>query len=319
MLQTLFRRLLIIPPVLFLIHFIGYAYAYFALPIRAARLPFFPRNIQQPPLLQLYGDYVSNALRFDFGTFPGGLSIPTAMVEYAGRSLGLLSVAMLLAVVAGLALGLFAVSTHPPRVATWLNSLSTLGLAMPSFYIGSLLIMGAVFYLINTPPNVEIPFAMRGFGWTPEYMTLPIIALTLRPTVQIAKVTATLLVDELGKQYIVTARSVGNTLLRVRWRHALSNILAQVVLTFFASLRLTVGELIVVEWLFQWPGLGRLLAQTLVPPQISSDPTAPLFLDPVVIAGVLTTIALIFLLTDLVASMTTRAIDPRLRMEQQHG
>jgi ABC-type dipeptide/oligopeptide/nickel transport system permease component len=89
--------------------------------------------------------------------------------------------------------------------------------------------------------------------------------------------------------------------------------LAAVILTIAGSVRLLVGELILVEWLFQWPGLGRLLGWTLVPPLLSSSSGGPLFLNPPVVAAVLTIFATIFLVTDFVAAVLARVVDPRLR------
>jgi peptide/nickel transport system permease protein len=137
-----------------------------------------------------------------------------------------------------------------------------------------------------------------------------------RPTVQIAQVTAGLLADELGKQYVLAARSVGHTWRAIRWKHALRNILATVILTIAAGVRLLAGELIVVEWLFDWPGLGNLLAQTLIPSGIVATRGVAervLFLNPPVVAMVLTVFAAVFLLSDLVASVLIKVLDPRLR------
>jgi peptide/nickel transport system permease protein len=131
--------------------------------------------------------------------------------------------------------------------------------------------------------------------------------------VQIARVTSGHLVDELDKEYVLAARSFGHTWRAVRGRLAFSNILAAVILTIAGSVRLLVGELILVEWLFQWPGLGRLLGWTLVPPLLSSSSGGPLFLNPPVVAAVLTIFAVIFLVTDFVAAVLARVVDPRLR------
>jgi ABC-type dipeptide/oligopeptide/nickel transport system permease component len=73
-----------------------------------------------------------------------------------------------------------------------------------------------------------------------------------------------------------------------------------------------VGELVVVEWLFSWPGLGRLLAWTLVPSLSSSPAQQALFLDPPVLAALLTVLAALFLTADFVSALLARASDPRL-------
>lgn len=94
------------------------------------------------------------------------------------------------------------------------------------------------------------------------------------------------------------------------------NILAPVILMLATVMRLLVGELVLVEWLFRWPGLGRLLAWTLVPPQLSSSAGSPLFLNAPVMATTLTIIAALFLLTDLAAALLVRVYDPRTRTSE---
>jgi len=121
----------------------------------------------------------------------------------------------------------------------------------------------------------------------------------------------------LGKQYVVAARSIGHTWRTIRRKHALKNIVTPVILTIAGALRLLVAEMIIVEWLFNWPGLGYLLSQTLIPSGLVSTGATPesiLFLNPQVISAVLGVFAFLFLLTDLVASILGRVFDPRLRV-----
>ncbi|UCC65405.1 MAG: ABC transporter permease subunit, partial [Anaerolineae bacterium] len=213
-----------------------------------------------------------------------------------------------------LVLGLRAVRLEPRRISRWLTLLSTTGLAMPSFYIGSLLIAAMFSYVLEQ--SIGAPFPMQGFGWD-RHLVLPTLALMVRPTVQIAQMTAGLLEGELGKRYIATARSVGHPWRVIRRRHALRNILAPVILMIAGSGRLLMGELILVEWLFKWPGLGMLFAQALVPEQSSAAQGSPLFLNPPVVATVLTAFAALFLVTDLIAAVLVRVVDPRLRAPEE--
>jgi ABC-type dipeptide/oligopeptide/nickel transport system permease component len=104
----------------------------------------------------------------------------------------------------------------------------------------------------------------------------------------------------------------------IRSKHALRNVISPVIVTIAGALRLLVAELIVVEWLFSWPGLGNLLAQTLIPSQtitMSSTGDSILFLNPAVVAAVLGVFAAMFLLADVIASAMGRAFDPRLRVD----
>jgi ABC-type dipeptide/oligopeptide/nickel transport system permease component len=92
------------------------------------------------------------------------------------------------------------------------------------------------------------------------------------------------------------------------------------VLTTAGSFRLLTGELILVEWLFDWPGLGRLLALTLIPPRLAQTggpgDQSLYFLHPPLLAALLMAFALLFLLADATASLLARAADPRQRAEE---
>jgi ABC-type dipeptide/oligopeptide/nickel transport system permease component len=110
----------------------------------------------------------------------------------------------------------------------------------------------------------------------------------------------------LSKRYVVAARSFGHTWRAIRWDKALRNILAPVLMTIAGSFRLLMTELVLVEWLFGWPGLGRMLVQTLVPPRMSTPgglpDTSAFLLYPPLVAALLVVFALLFLLADTLAS-----------------
>lgn len=318
--RLLLRRLAIIPPALLLINFMGYAYAHLVKPLRAFRNPYVAATIDSEPLLPSYLAYLQGVLHLDFGSMPdpwgvrGELPIGQVILQASLASLGLLAIALFLSIVVGMLVGFRAARSEPPSIARWLTSFSTAGLAMPTFFIGGLFFAFWFLYIIWGGPGT-IPLPISGFGWD-SHLVVPVLVLMARPTVQIAHVIAGLLSDEFGKQYVVAARSVGQTWGVIRRRDALRNILAPVVLTIAASVRILVGELIVVEWLFNWPGLGNLLAQTLIPSGVAFSrgfAEGSLFLDPPVVAAVLTVFAALFILTDLVASVLVRVFDPRLR------
>jgi ABC-type dipeptide/oligopeptide/nickel transport system permease component len=79
---------------------------------------------------------------------------------------------------------------------------------------------------------------------------MPILVLMIRPTVQLAQLTAGMLVEEFERQYVIAARSLGHSWRQIRLKDAFRNVYAPIVLAVAGSLRLLVGELIVVEWLF---------------------------------------------------------------------
>ena len=307
--RFLLRRVLVFPLALLLANFFGFAYAHLARAAQAARNPYFTQGTSGS-LLDAYGGYLAGMAHLDFGQMPNGVSVPAALAATGAASLGLLALALVGSVALGLVLGLGSTRVSPPGVAGWLQALSTVGLAMPSFYLGSLLILASVAVALS---GVGRLFPTQGFGWD-SHLVYPLVSLMLRPTVQIAHITATLLSEQLREQYVLAARSFGHPWRAIRWRLALRNIYAAVTLSVAGSFRLLLGELIVVEWLFNWPGIGRLFAVTLIPNLSSSagGSVAPGYLNPPLVAAILTISTALFLLSDFGASVVARGADPRL-------
>jgi peptide/nickel transport system permease protein len=318
MIRFLLRRILIIPFALIVIHFLAFAYATAARPIRAARTPYLRESIENVPLVESYTAHIQQILSGNIEDVPGAFgSLGETMWEASKASLGLLVPAMLASTVVGLLLGSQAVRTQPSGVKRWLTPIATIGLATPSFYLGSLGILGIVYYMLWRGPGAVSPLPISGFGWD-KHLILPVVVLSLRPAVQIAQVVAGLMSGELRKDYVVAERSFGYNWRSIRWKYGMKNILAPVLLTIASTFRLSVGELVVVEWLYRWPGLGYLLASALVPGELSTNLGAtPLFLNPPLISAIIVVIAAMFLIVDLVVSVAVRIIDPRLRPQDE--
>ncbi len=319
MVRFILRRLALIPVALALLNFIGFAYAHLARPLRAARNPLLAWMAQeQTPLLPTYARYLKGVLHLDLGVLPATTQEPiaTVILRAGSASLGLLALVLGLSVGLGLLLGFVATRVDPPRTVRWLTVLSTIGIATPSFYLGSLLTLALLYTIIQHGRTGIGDLPTSGFGWD-KHLVLPTLTLLLRPVVQLAQTTSNLLVGELNKQYVVTARSFGVRWAVVRRKHALRNILATLILSISSSFRLLMGELILVEWLFRWPGLGQLLAATLVPAEYSGSLGGALFLDPPTVAALFTVFAALFLGLDALASVVVRAVDPRLSVADQ--
>lgn len=307
MTRFILRRLAYIPLLLLLANFLGFAYAYYIGPQQAAINPysFSGGTIQREGVVSQYLTYLNDVLDGNLGVLATGESIGSMLMRASAASLAMLGIALTLSILVGLLFGLWAVRISPPKVAGYLTLLSTFGLAAPSFYIGILLIAFSVIYVIYGPgARPLLPF--QGFGWD-AHLVLPVLALMIQPTVKIAQVTSNLLVDEMDKQYVVAARSVGHSLQKIRRYHAFRNVIAPVILVMAGSLRYMVAELIILERLFDIPGLGRLFSTTLVLTSHSDN-----FLLPPLMAAMMTILAALYLTTDLVASVLVRASDPRI-------
>ena len=310
MLRYLFKRLLLVVLALAATNFGAFAYAHLAR--SGVGNPYFAEARRANPLFSAYGDY--------FTQFFGGEGVASVrygneflavMAQATGASLVLLALALVISVVLGYTLGLAGVRKSPPGIRNWLIALSTLGLATPSFFIGSLAVAGILAATIWGPFETR-PLPIQGYGLD-THLVLPVLVLCVRPVAQIAHYVAALTAGELGKPYVTAARGKGLTWERATRHHALRNVYAPLIQVVSRTLRLIVGELILVEWLFGWPGLGFLLAETLIPGRMTGSSVEGRFLDPPLVATVLTILAAFFLLLDTAAAVAVRRLDPRQR------
>lgn len=302
------RRISTFPIILLAANFIGFAFAFYFEPVVASSNPYISGEVVIPPIFPEYVGYLSRFTELDFGMTFNGEPVLEAIYRLSLNSLALVGLALVISIVLGIALGRLAVRRGDLKVAPWLTFIATLGLASPGFYIAILLI---TFFLLLTiyGPGVVIPF--QGFGWD-AHLILPVLVLIVQPTVKIAQVTGTALADELQKPYVRAGISMGHTFAAMKNRFAFRNVVASVLQAIAYSARLMVAELIVIERLFNWPGLGKFIGTVIRPATGFFDAVV---LTPSTMAALLTVLVLIFLLVDFATLFIARAVDPRLRMD----
>ena len=310
MISFVVRRLLTFPFIVLAANFIGFAFAFYFEPVVATSNPYSSGNIQLPPLFPEYFGYVSKFAQLDFGETYNGEPVLTAIGRLGLISLGLVGIALALSIVLGILLGRLAVQRDSIKVSSWLTVLATVGLASPGFYIAILLITFFLLLTLYGPGNdLLIPF--QGFGWD-SHLILPVMVLMIQPTVKIAQVTGSVLNDELQKPYVKAGISLGLSFRSMKGRLAFRNVIAPVLQTIAASARFMVAELIIIERLFNWPGLGRFIGNVLEPNTGFFD---AIVLTPPTMAALLSVLGLIFLTIDFVTIFIARLVDPRLRMD----
>ncbi len=311
MLRFLLRRLTIFPLSLLIANFIGYAFAFSTAPIVSSSNPYSQSPDDLPPLFPAYWEYLQRAVTGDLGETFTREPVLDSISRFGMASLGLIGISMTLSIILGMVFGRLAVHHNRSGVASWLTFISTVGLALPSFYIAILLIALFVLLAIYATTSVTDLIPFQGFGWD-MHLLLPVLALIIQPTVKIAQVTGSLLSEEMEKQYVTAALSFGHSFRMIKGKFAFRNILAPVLLTIAASLRMMIAESIIIERLFNWPGIGRLISTILSRSSNSGD-----FLAPPMIAALLTILVGTFLLIDLIATFLGRLIDPRLSVEAE--
>ncbi len=307
MIRFLLRRLAAFPLILLVANFVGFAFAFYFEPVVSSSNPYASGEIVLPPIFPEYFSYLSKFAALDFGVTYNGEPVHITLARLSLNSFGLVAIALTLSILLGIFLGRFAVRRDDMKVSAWLTALTTLGLASPGFYIAILLI-SAFLLLTIYGPGLIIPF--QGFGWD-AHLILPTLVLMVQPTVKIAQVTGRTLSDELQKPYVKAGIGLGHSFDAMKNRFAFRNVLAAVLQAIAYSARLMIAELIIVERLFNWPGLGRFIGTVLQPVGFFDNTV----MTPATMAGLLTALVLIFLLIDLATVGISRIFDPRLRMD----
>ncbi|MBN1452535.1 MAG: ABC transporter permease subunit [Anaerolineales bacterium] len=179
----------------------------------------------------------------------------TLVSDILVNSAGLLLIALGVAFIVGVSLGIGAAVSRNKLFSTLIVVLSTLGISIPSFLLAML------FWVANIQAHRSFEMEVlpsAGFGWD-SHLIMPVLVLAMRPLAQIAQVTYVSLTDVLGQDYIRTARAKGLHERVVRNVHALRNVLIPVLTTIGTSLRFSLASLPVVELFFNWPGVGLTL------------------------------------------------------------
>ena len=268
-------------------------------------------GLDQPSYVQ-FGRFVGNAVQGEFGqSLRQGRSVSALLKERLPATIELSMVAALLALVIGIPLGVYTALKRD----TWLSHLllagSLIGVSLPTFLIGILLILVFAVILGWLPSFGRGDTVALGW-WTTGLLTksglkaliLPSITLSLFQMTLIMRLVRSEMLEVLRTDYIKFARARGLTDRAIHFGHALKNTLVPVITITGLQLGAIIAFAIITETVFQWPGMGLLFIQ------------AVNFADIPVMAAYLCFIALVFVLLNLVVDLLYYAVDPRLRVER---
>lgn len=175
------------------------------------------------------------------------------------KSMALVALAVLVATIGGVAIGVAAAATRSRRLRGALLGVTVLAISTPSFLLAIFLILLSATMVSRYGIRLWPSF---GFGWD-DHLILPVIVLAARPLAQIASF-AYVAVDEiLATDYVRTARSKGLLERAILLRHALANAAVPIIGAVAAALSIALSTLPVVEVFFSWPGLGFALLQAI--------------------------------------------------------
>ena len=259
-------------------------------------------GLDQPFLVRM-GDWYWRVLQGDLGTsLLLNRGVTEAILERLPVTLSLTAIAFVFAVLIGVAAGVLAAVRHGRAADQGVMTLALLGLSIPEFWFGLVLIWLLAVTMQWFPAGDYVAFAQDPMLWA-WHLALPAFTLACVQMGFIARMTRSSMLEVLGQDYVRTARAKGLPEPYVVLRHGLTNAMVPIVTVMGIMVGALLAGAVVTEQVFSLPGLGRLIIG------------AVLSRDFPVIQGGLLFLAVIYLAVNLVVDLLYAALDPRVRLE----
>ncbi len=272
-------------------------------------------GLDQPFPVQ-YFRFLENAAQGNFGvSYRQGRPVAEILLERAPATLELAIVSAFLAVLFGIALGVYTAIRRDGVMANIIMAVSLIGVSLPTFLIGILLIYLFSVELGWLPSFGRGEVTRIGEFWTTGFLTetglkaliLPSITLGLYQMTLIMRLVRSEMLEVLRQDYIRFARARGLKDRVINFRHALKNTMVPVVTVIGLQLGAIIAFAIITETVFQWPGVGLLFINAIQ------------FVDIPVMAAYLMLISVMFVAINLIVDILYVFIDPRLRADRTGG
>jgi len=245
------------------------------------------------PLIVQYLDWLSKALRGDFGTsWTEGKPVMDLIMQRLPASAELFFATLTVSVVFAMILGIISAIHRDKAIDHFCRLFSLLGISIPSFWLGLILI-----WIFSVRLHILPAFGYGGI----KHLILPVLTWSFSFMAIKTRFVRSCLLEALSQDYVVTARAKGLPERIVVLRHALRNALIPIITYFSLSISHLIVGSIMVEVVFSWPGLGSLLVESVFKRDF------PVVQALVFISGVL------FLVVNLVVDILYAVIDPRIR------
>jgi peptide/nickel transport system permease protein len=259
-------------------------------------------GLDEPLLMQLL-HYYQGLLQGDFGkSLLLGKGVLAATLERLPVTIGLSLYALVLTLLIGVTSGIIAAL----RQNTWVDQvammIAMLGISIPGFFLGLLMIIFFAVQLGWLPSGGYVPFSQDPIGWL-RSTTMPAISLALLQAGLLARITRSGMLEVLRQDYVRTARAKGLPERQVILKHALANALIPIVTVVGIIISLLLSGAVVTEALFSLPGMGQLLTQ------------AVLSRDYPMVQGGLLLVTTFLVVVNILVDILYALIDPRVRYE----
>jgi ABC-type dipeptide/oligopeptide/nickel transport system permease component len=254
------------------------------------------------PIWQQYLRWIGNILQGDFGmSYHFKRPVTDLMLERLGPTVLLTVTSMILATVFGLITGVISATKQYSFSDRTMMTLALIGFCLPVFWLG--LILQFVFAIqlgwlpaagINSPGQT---------GWldTAQHLVLPSIALAVGAMATIARMTRSSMLEVVRQDYIKTAKAKGVSQRGISYRHALRNALIPVVTVVGSQFGYLLSGQILLEKVFNWPGLGMLMIDSILKRDV------PL------VQGTVLVVAFMYIIVNLIVDLLYGVLDPRIK------
>jgi peptide/nickel transport system permease protein len=247
------------------------------------------------PLVEQYAGFMKGAVTGDLGnSLRTNQPVVREIVQRFPATLELALASMTVALVIAIPLGILAAVKAGTRIDHAATTVALIGMSMPSFWLGPLL---AIIFSISLG---WLPVSGRG---TPAHLVLPAITLGAPLAAVLARMTRASMLEELGEMYVLAAMARGVSRTRAVLVHAFRNSLIPIVTVIGLQFGVVLTGAVVTETIFAWPGVGRLLIQSIT----ARDYPA--------VQGCILFIAVIYVSMNLLVDVTYGILDPRIRYE----
>jgi len=263
-------------------------------------------GLDRPVYVRL-GRYIANVLQGNLGfSFAYQVPVVRLVLERLGNTLLLMGTSMTLAALAGLLLGVVSARRPHSPLDSGAMALSLVGYSIPEFWLGQLLVLLFAVALGWLPAQGIRSTRQEYVGLAAaldvgRHLILPAMALSFRYIALIARITRAAMLEVMHQDFIVAARARGVDERRVLWRHGLRNAAIPVATVIGYNYAFILAGSALVETVFGWPGVGRLLFDAI------------LQRDTPVLLGVLLLVSVTVVLVNLVTDVLYAYLDPRVR------
>jgi ABC-type dipeptide/oligopeptide/nickel transport system permease component len=256
------------------------------------------------PVPVRYAVWVADVVSLNLGrSLVNNRPVTTLIADAFPNTLRLALAAYVIALAIGLPLGCFAAVRANTRIDSLITGVNSLGLAIPSFWLGMLLILVFAVTLQWLPPS-GVGNPGQPWYFSLQFLILPTVTIAVSNLSVFSRFVRSAMLDVLGMDFVRTARAKGLREPVVVGRHALRNALIPVVTVLGIQFGRLLGGAVITEAVFAYPGIGRLVVTSI---QNRDYP---------VVQGALMVVVVIFLITSIVVDLSYAYLDPRVSLRQ---